>query len=160
MRRTRRTGGLNTGMAGLVLFVASTSSLRAAANGSFSGTLTDPIRVGSHLVPNNLLLFAQGITQLSGTVVDTSGAVIAGATVQLRSANGTVQATTQSDTNGSFIISGTISGLTAGNYRLVVSNPGFETKEIPVTIGTTEAGPAAHLSGRELGEHHRKRAGP
>ena len=85
------------------------------------------------LVPS--LLFAQGITQLSGTVVDTSGAVIAGATVQVRSANGTVQKTTQSDTNGSFIIS----GLSAGNYRLVVSNPGFETKEIPVTIGTTEA---------------------
>jgi hypothetical protein len=61
--------------------------------------------------------------------------VIAGATVQVRSANGTVQRTTQSDTNGSFIIS----GLPAGNYRLVVSNPGFETKEIPVTIGTTEA---------------------
>ncbi len=85
------------------------------------------------LVPS--LLFAQGIAQLSGTVVDTSGAVIAGATVQVRSANGTVQITTQSDTNGSFIIS----GLSAGNYRLVVSNPGFETKEIPVTIGTTEA---------------------
>ena len=73
--------------------------------------------------------------QLSGTVVDTSGAVIAGATVQVRSANGTVQRTTQSDTNGSFIIS----GLAAGKYRLVVSNPGFETKEIPVTIGTTGA---------------------
>ena len=85
------------------------------------------------LVPG--LLFCQGITQLSGTVVDTSGAVIAGATVQVRSANGTVQITTQSDANGSFIIS----GLSAGNYRLVVSNPGFETKEIPVTIGTTEA---------------------
>ena len=73
--------------------------------------------------------------QLSGTVVDTSGAVIAGATVQVRSANGTVQRTTQSDRNGSFIIS----GLAAGNYRLVVSNPGFETKEILVTIGTTGA---------------------
>ena len=73
--------------------------------------------------------------QLSGTVVDTSGAVIAGATVQVRSANGTVQRTTQSDANGSFIIS----GLSAGNYRLVVSNPGFATKETPVTIGTTEA---------------------
>ena len=47
------------------------------------------------LVPS--LLFAQGITQLSGTVVDPSGAVIAGATVQVRSANGTVQKTTQSD---------------------------------------------------------------
>ena len=85
------------------------------------------------LVPS--LLFAQGITQLSGTVVDTSGGAIAGATVQVRSANGTVQITKQSDTNGSFIIS----GLSAGNYQLVVSNPDFETKEIPVTIRTTEA---------------------
>ena len=86
------------------------------------------------LVPN--LLSAQGITQLSGTVVDTSGAVIAGASVQVQSLNGnTVQKTTQSDTSGSFIIS----GVSAGNYRLVVSNPGFETKEIPVTIGTSEA---------------------
>ena len=55
--------------------------------------------------------------------------------MQVRSANGVVQITTQSDTSGSFIIF----GLSAGNYRLVVSNPGFETKEIPITIGTTEA---------------------
>ena len=78
---------------------------------------------------------AQGITQLSGTVVDASGAVIAGATVQVRSANGILQKTTQTDANGSFIIS----GLAAGNYRLVISNPGLETKEIPVTIATTES---------------------
>jgi hypothetical protein len=77
--------------------------------------------------------------QLSGTVVDQSGAVIAGATVQLRSANGAGQKTTQSDRNGSFIIS----GLPAGNYRLVVSNPGFEAKEIPVMIG--ESGASAPL---------------
>ena len=68
--------------------------------------------------------------QLFGSVVDTSGAVIAGATVQVRSANGTVRATTRSDANGSFIIS----GLSPGDYRLVVSDPGFETKEMPVTI--------------------------
>jgi hypothetical protein len=73
--------------------------------------------------------------QLSGTVVDTSGAVIAGATVQVRSTNGTIQITTQSDTNGSFIIS----GLSAGSYRFVLSKPGFETKEVPVTIETTKA---------------------
>ena len=73
--------------------------------------------------------------QLSGSVVDSSGAVIAGATVQVRSANGTMQITTQSDANGSFIIS----GLSAGDYRLVVSNPHFETKEISVTVGATEA---------------------
>ncbi len=80
--------------------------------------------------------------QLSGTVVDTSGAVIAGATVQVRTGNGTLQKTTQSDANGSFIVS----GLEAGNYRLLVSNPGFETKEIPITIGTTEAAAPLHIT--------------
>ena len=73
--------------------------------------------------------------QLSGTVLDTSGAVIVGATVQVRSANGTVQRSAPSDRNGSFMIS----GLAPGNYRLVVSNPGFETKEILVAIGPTWA---------------------
>jgi outer membrane receptor protein involved in Fe transport len=61
--------------------------------------------------------------------------VIVGATVQVRSAKGAVQKTIQSDSNGSF----SISGLPAGNYRLVVSNPGFETKEIQVAIATTDA---------------------
>ncbi len=72
--------------------------------------------------------------QLSGTVLDTSGATIAGATVQVRGANGSVQVTRKSDENGSYIIS----RLPAGKYLLVVSSPGFETKEIPVTIETTE----------------------
>jgi outer membrane receptor protein involved in Fe transport len=79
---------------------------------------------------------------LSGTIVDTSGAVIGGATVEIRSPNGTVQTTTQSDTNGAFIIS----GLPAGDYRLVVSSPDFEAKEIPVTIGTPEAPPPLRIS--------------
>ena len=72
---------------------------------------------------------------LSGTVVDTSGAVIAGATVQVRSENDTVQRTAQSNTSGSFMIS----GLAAGNYRLIVSNPGFETKEVLVALGVSGA---------------------
>jgi hypothetical protein len=72
--------------------------------------------------------------KLSGTVVDPSGAVIAGATVQVRSADSAVQRTAQSGTNGFFMIS----GLTAGSYQLVVSNSGFETKEIPVNLGATE----------------------
>jgi hypothetical protein len=74
-------------------------------------------------------------SQLSGTVVDTSGAVIAGATLQLHSANGSAKRRAQSETNGSFIFS----GLAAGNYRLVVSNPGFETKEVLVNLGNTGA---------------------
>ncbi len=73
-------------------------------------------------------------SQLSGTVVDTSGAVIPGATVQVRSADGSVQSSTRSDRDGSFIMS----GLPAGSYRLVVSNPGFETKETTVTVRISE----------------------
>jgi len=73
--------------------------------------------------------------QLSGAVVDISGAVIAGATVQIRNADGAIERTTQSDASGSF----TISGLLPGNYRLVASHPGFEVQEVPVTIGKTEA---------------------
>ena len=80
--------------------------------------------------------------QLSGTVVDPSGAVIEGATVLIRNSDGAVQKTTQSGANGSF----SISGLSAGDYRLVVSSPGFETKEVPVTIRTTEASAPLRIS--------------
>ena len=71
--------------------------------------------------------------RVSGTVIDTSGAAIAGATVQVRRADDTEQGTTQSDRNGVFIVS----GLAADNYRLVVSRPGFETKEVSVTVETS-----------------------
>jgi hypothetical protein len=109
------------------LFAA--ASLLSAQQSAISGHLLNsqdhPLATSDKVYP----------TQLSGTVVDSSGAVIAGATVQVQNANGTVQRTAQSQTNGSFIIS----GLEAGNYRLVVSNPGFETKEIIVNLGTTGA---------------------
>ncbi|MDR3735558.1 MAG: TonB-dependent receptor [Acidobacteriaceae bacterium] len=74
-------------------------------------------------------------SRLSGIVVDASGAVVAGATVQVRSANGTAQRTALTGSNGSFMLS----GLAAGTYRLVVSNPNFATKEMSVTIETTAA---------------------
>src|SRR5208283_2744829 len=73
--------------------------------------------------------------QISGIVVDPSGAVIAGATVEMRKSDAAVQRTTQSDANGSF----SIYGLPAGDYLLIVSSTGFETKQVPVTIGTTES---------------------
>jgi Carboxypeptidase regulatory-like domain/TonB dependent receptor/TonB-dependent Receptor Plug Domain len=78
-----------------------------------------------------------GPPQLSGTVFDASGAVIAGITVLVRGADGTVQKTTQTDANGYF----RFSGLPAGEYRLIVSSTGFEPKEVRVTIGSTEAPP-------------------
>jgi len=93
----------------------------------------------------SILLYAQEKTpaamgdnthapQLSGTVVDTSGAMISAATVQVRSTTGALQIKTQSDRNGSYVIS----KLPAGKYLLVVSRPGFETKEIPITIDSAE----------------------
>jgi hypothetical protein len=115
-------------------------TIRVDAAGFSPASRTIAVSAGNNeLAEFRLVLESQSEStkppQLSGTVVDTSGAVIAGATVQVLGANGNVQMTTQSDTNGSFIIS----GLPAGDYRLVVSNRGFETKETLATIGTTEA---------------------
>ena len=70
--------------------------------------------------------------QISGTVVDASGAVMAGTTVQVRSTSGAVLGTMQTDRDGSF----NIYGLPAGDYQIVVSHPDFETREMPVTITT------------------------
>jgi hypothetical protein len=80
--------------------------------------------------------------QLAGTVTDASGAVIAAATVELRSADGAVTRLTESDRNGAF----SISGLSAGDYRLTTSNPGFATKEVPVTISSTTEPVTLHIS--------------
>ncbi len=71
--------------------------------------------------------------QLMGTIVDASGAVIADANVQLRGTDGTVLKTAQSDKNGAFILSMPV----AGDYRLMVSYSGFETRDIPITIANT-----------------------
>jgi len=81
-------------------------------------------------------------SDLKGTVIDASGAVIAGAEVEVRRADGAVERTTQSDGNGCFLIS----RLPPGNYRLVVSSRDFETKEISVIIGTTGAPAPLHIS--------------
>lgn len=72
--------------------------------------------------------------QISGTVVDTSGAVIAGAAIEVQNADGDIEVKQQSDKSGSFVFE----GLPPGHYRLVVSGPAFETKEIPISVGPTE----------------------
>jgi Carboxypeptidase regulatory-like domain/TonB dependent receptor/TonB-dependent Receptor Plug Domain len=71
---------------------------------------------------------------LTGSVVDASGAVIAGATVAVRDGDGAVQRTAQTDSSGAF----RVSGLAAGTYRVVVSSPGFESAEISVSLGAGE----------------------
>ena len=74
-------------------------------------------------------------SQLSGTVIDTTGALIAGASVEIRGAKDGLRRTSQSDKNGFFFFS----GLPAGSYQLVVSSPDFETKELLVAIGPAGA---------------------
>jgi hypothetical protein len=86
-------------------------------------------------------VFAQEISQLSGTVADTSGAVVVGATVRLRSANGALDKTTQSDAHGFF----SFPNLAAGDYQLVVSSLGFEAKEIALAITASEAPTPLHI---------------
>ena len=55
-------------------------------------------------------------------------------TVQVRTAKGALQSTTQTDRNGAF----TVSGLPPGVYRLVVSKPDFESKDLPLILGGNE----------------------
>ena len=95
-------------------------------------TLMAPFRAAAQEGPGTPRGGADSLP-LSGTVVDASGAVIAGAAVEVRSANGAVRTTTESDATGSF----RIAGLSPGTYRLVVSSPGFESKEILITVVTT-----------------------
>ncbi|MGB7265115.1 MAG: TonB-dependent receptor, partial [Terracidiphilus sp.] len=128
----------------------SNAESRFAAEAAAPGTATSgaktieatPLLVAAQEKPPAAINDKAHSPQLSGTVVDTSGAAIAGATVQVRSIDGTVQKTTRSDRNGSFVIS----GLPAGDYRLVVSNPDFATKGMPVAIGTTGAPVPLHIS--------------
>jgi hypothetical protein len=93
---------------------------------------------GGHPFDSRVHPFAEGqrssTAQLSGTIVDTSGAAIPGAIVVLNGANGMEQKTIRADKNGFFAIS----GISAGNYRLTVSSPGFENKVISVTAGSPE----------------------
>jgi len=135
--RPPRQAFLHLGLLTWCLLLLAASSLWAAPErGQISGRVVDPqstpVATGDKAYPH----------QLSGTVVDTSGAAIAWATVLVRSANGPLEITTQADRNGSFIIS----GLSAGDYRLVVSSPDFQTKEMPITIGTTEASAPLRIS--------------
>ncbi len=69
---------------------------------------------------------------LSGTVLDQTGAVIAGATVELHGPNGAVIAETVTGAAGSFHLE--VEG--GRSYRLDVAQPGFAPAEVPVRIAS------------------------
>lgn len=94
---------------------------------------------------------------LTGTVLDSSGAVIGGATVEIRNIDGTVRRSVKSDRNGSFAIA----ALPAGNYRLVASCAGFQEKEVSVVLAASGVPvPASNHAGSGCGEHNDRRPGP
>jgi hypothetical protein len=78
---------------------------------------------------------ARGEGALQGTVRDTTGAVIPGATVEAICSDPPVNAETTADRNGNF----SIANLPPGAYRLEVNSPGFEVDRVPVSV--TKPGP-------------------
>lgn len=112
----------------VVMMLGMTASVfAAAAQSSAARSPTVPSKPQEQAVNTKQKVSS---SQLSGVVVDASGALLAGTTIQVRSDNGTLLKATFSDKNGSFIFS----GLVAGHYRLFASHPGFDAKEIYVLI--------------------------
>jgi hypothetical protein len=65
-----------------------------------------------------------------GVVADPTGAIVPGAEVDLVDGNGSVTGSFHSEGDGSF----QVVAPHTGNYTLVISEPGFETVRMPVTI--------------------------
>ncbi len=107
-------------------------SLVAGAPHSFIQQLSEPYYGRRPVValPENVQLAPQthaatlagGNGSLSGTITDSSGAVVAGTTVRLLDENGLQVATTFTDSTGNY----SFSSLPPGNYRLESEHPGFK----------------------------------
>ena len=82
---------------------------------------------------------------VQGLVADPTGAIVPGAEVDLVDANGTVASSGHSGQDGSF----QLIAPHAGNFMLVVSEPGFETVHNPVVVSapvmSAATAPAAHV---------------
>ena len=68
------------------------------------------------------IVLAQDSGQITGTVHDPSGAIVANATVTVSSPERGINRQTATNSDGSY----TVSGLPAGNYNLLIAAPGFQ----------------------------------
>jgi hypothetical protein len=87
---------------------------------------------------------AQGTAQITGTVTDTQGVPIPGATVSLSAPGKRAGRTTTAGSDGSF----TFTGLPPAEYRLIVTSPGLDpytSNPFPVRAGEAVAAPAILL---------------
>ena len=71
-------------------------------------------------------LFGQGLTQISGTVTDPSGAAVVGATVEILNLDSGATRSTTTDGSGAY----NLPQVQPGNYRLSVAAPGFSTTAV------------------------------
>ena len=78
-------------------------------------------------------------SSLQGVVADATGAIVPGAEVELVEINGTVAGTSHSGGDGNF----TIAAPHAGSFTLIISEPGFETVHMPVTVAPLVIAPSA-----------------
>ena len=76
---------------------------------------------------------------VQGVVADSTGAIVPGAEVDLVDPSGAVAGTIRSDGEGNF----QLAAPHAGNFTLVVSDPGFETVRTPVVIAAPAAAAVA-----------------
>ena len=94
------------------------------------------------------LLAAAQQTGLSGKVTDASGAVIAGATVDVKEA-GASTFHTKSNGDGTWLVP----SLNAGDYTVTVTAPGFSTMETKVSM-LVGGGRGGHNLIRRRGKHY------
>lgn len=108
-------------------------SLVAGAPHSFIQQLSEPFYGRRPVVPlpesvqlspqTHAATLSSGNGHLSGAVTDASGAVVAGANVNLMDENSLIVAQTTTDSSGNY----SFSSLSPGNYRVQTEKPGFKS---------------------------------
>jgi outer membrane receptor protein involved in Fe transport len=89
------------------------------------------------LLASALCGVAQSTFPVSGVVVDSSGAVVSGATVRILGGSGDVAVTTTTDSGGHF----NIAGLAAGKYRLELAEySGLKAVDVPLLLTQAVSG--------------------
>ena len=78
--------------------------------------------------------FAQFSGNIQGVVSDSSGAVVAGVTVQLRNVSNGIEQATRTSESGNY----RFSSLEPGRYVVTATKTGFQTTQVNLTLGTAE----------------------
>jgi hypothetical protein len=122
--------------AGISLAVLVFSSFASAQSAAVPARVSAPASVAAS-TPSAAAAAAAGPAAISGTVTDTTGAIIPGAHVALTTAAGATVVSTTTDATGGF----RLVPATAGSYTLIVTLQGFQPFTEQVTAGATPLTP-------------------